>query len=60
MKSFILTLLLLLAFTGCDNSMRCNVQICEDGIMKFNACRSHKAIILLDDNKQTIKCKGSQ
>lgn len=38
MKYFILSLLLL-AFAGCDNTMRCNVQICEDGIMKFNACR---------------------
>ena len=60
MKSFILTLLLLLALTGCTEIPKCNVQICEDGIMKFNACRSDKVIILLDDNKQTIKCKGSQ
>lgn len=59
MKYFI-PLLLLLAFTGCDEIPKCNVQVCEDGIMKFNACRSQMNIIILDDNKQTIKCKGSQ
>lgn len=59
MKYFILSLLLL-AFTGCnDTIVRCNVQVCEDGIMKFNACRSQMNIIILDDNKQTIR-KGSQ
>ena len=59
MKYFI-PFLLLLAFTGCDEIPKCNVQVCEDGIMKFNACRSQITIIILDENKQTIKCKGSQ
>lgn len=57
---YLILLLLLLAFIGCNELPKCNVQICEDGIMKFNSCRERISIILLDDNKQTIKCKGSQ
>lgn len=57
---YLILLLLLLAFTGCNDLPKCNVQICEEGIMKFNPCRDRISIIILDDNKQTIKCKGSQ
>ena len=60
MKWFILTITLIF-FTGCDDTtFKCNNQICEEGIIKFDACREKNHIIILDENKQTIKCKGSQ
>lgn len=59
MKYFIL-LLVLLVFTGCDSATGCNKQICDNGILKFNACRMSEHVIILDDNQQTIKCKGPQ
>ena len=60
MKWFILSITLIF-FTGCDNiTFKCNTQICEEGIIKFNACRGTDPFIILDENKQTIKCKGSQ
>lgn len=59
MKYLVFSLLLLL-LTGCDGITTCNKQICEDNIMKFNTCRTQHSTILLDDNKQTIPCKGSK
>lgn len=60
MKWSILTIILIF-FTGCDvTTFKCNTQVCEEGIIKFNDCRETHHIIILDDNKQTIKCKGSQ
>lgn len=60
MKWFILAITLIF-FTGCDDTpLKCNTQVCEEGIIKFNVCRGAYHIIILDENKQTIKCKGSQ
>ena len=46
-------------FSGCEKDLleECNVQECKNGIMVFNACRNTGNTVLLDENKDTIKCK---